>query len=60
MQLKGSTQAIITLFVLACAVALSVYAYLEVSDTVAVAEIVVPLVNGSGACILLIDMFNIL
>jgi hypothetical protein len=39
-----------TFLVLAGAIALTVYAYYEVSDSVEAETIVLPLINGSGAC----------
>jgi hypothetical protein len=48
--MKETEKIVASLLVLGGAIALTVYAFLEISDSVDAAMVVLPLVNGSGAC----------
>jgi hypothetical protein len=48
--MRETEKTVAAILVLAGAIALTVYAFYEVTDSVATVDILLPLVNGSGAC----------
>jgi hypothetical protein len=48
--MRETEKTVAAILVLAGAIALTVYAFNEVTDSVATVDILLPLVNGSGAC----------